>query len=319
MAITVRGGTVQRLQPAGTFDEHPAVRSAMVDLARRAQQGGASSIMFLPQRGVGFEAWAFGYHTGMAKEMNITRASGSVLRGTIVINISGHANGGVGDRVVGWAERELSRQGVRIGDDAKRFLALRALCTAALAELQRDLPRDPAHGKASVDVTFEGKTVALTRGLLDKISRANIDSGNAELFELAELGNGALRKLFACENSYNVRVRTADGKTSETRDIARNHAGKIEYSTRIPIELPLVAGETIIEAWPTGSAEVAGYVEARRYRVHYGKDLFDAAKAEATAQAYQAAHPEIRWGTAHEHADLESHHVGPSPHPYQDF
>ncbi len=315
MLTRVRGGNAQRLQPAGALHEHPQVKRALTDLARRSQQGGASSMMFLPQRGVGFEAWAFAFHTGMAKEMNITRASGKVLRGTIAINVSGHVSGGLGDRVVGWAERELSRQGVSVGDDAKRFLTLRAACMAALGELQRD----QLHSRPSVDIAFAGTTVTLSRTLLDKMQRASIDSGDAGLFELAELGNNALRKLFGAENTYNVRIRTPDGTTSELRDLPRNHPGTIELSTRIAIELPLQAGLTIIEAWPTGSAEVAGYVEARRYQVHFGKGLFDATKAEATASKYQAAHPSIRWGTPYEHRDLESHQVSPSPRPYQDF
>lgn len=310
MLTRVKGGNVQRLQPAGGFVEHPQVKQALAYLERRAGKGGASSILFLPARGVSFDAWAFAYDTGLAKEMNITRASGNVLRGTLLINISGHASGGLPERVLGYVERELGRIGVLVGDDAKRFLALRAACNEALAA---------ATSGSGVAVAFQGKTVAIDRQLLDKMRRATLESGDATLFELAELGNNALRKVFGSENTYHVRVRSPDGKVTELVDVARNQPGKVELATRIPLELPLSPGETIIEAWPTGSAEVPGYVEARRYRLHFGNGLFDVQKAEQAALGYQAAHAEIRWGTPHEHADLERSGVNPSPRPYQDF
>lgn len=314
MLTKVSGGKAERLQPARGFAEHPQVKQALAYLERRAGKGGASSILFLPARGVSFDAWAFAYDTGLAKEMNVTRASGNVLRGTVVINISGHATGALAERVLGFVERELGRQGVKVGDDARRLLALRSACNEALAA-----GSSGAKGGGAVVVTFQGKAVTVAPTLLDKMRRASLDSGDASLFELAELGNDTLRKLFASENTYNVRVRTPDGKVTELRDVPRNQPGKVEYATRIPLELPLLPGETVIEAWPTGAAEVAGYVEARRYHLHFGKDLFDADKAGRAALGYQAAHPEIRWGTPHEHADLERSGVNPSPRPYQDF
>ncbi|MBI1944571.1 MAG: hypothetical protein HYS27_02685 [Deltaproteobacteria bacterium] len=314
MLTRVRGGNVERLRAAGGFTEHPEVQRALAYLERRAGKGGASSMLFLPARGTAFQAWAFAYDTGLAKEMNITRATGDVLRGTLVINISGHASGGLSERVLGWVERELTRQGVRIGDDAKRFLALRSACDEAVRAHQAQ----GGHGGA-LEVRFEGKTIALPRQLVDQMRRASIESGDAALFELAELGNDALRKVYGSENTYHVRVRTPDGKVTDLDEVPRNQPSKVEYATRMPVELPLLPGETVIEAWPTNSAGVAGYVEARRYRIHFGKDLFDANKADAAALGYQAAHTEIRWGTTHEHDDLERNGVNPSPRPYQDF
>ncbi len=311
MLTKVRGGSVQRLQATGDVAEHPQVRRALASLDRRAAQGGASSILFFPQRGVTFDAWAFDYDTGLAKQMNITGNAGKTLRGTLVINASGHADGGLNERVLGWVERELASQGVRIGDDAKRFRALKAACTAAL--------EGKGAKQGAVEIAFAGKTVRLERALLDQMRRASVDSVEPALVELAQLGNSTMRKVFAAENTYQVRVRTPDGKVTELTDLPRNHPDKIEYATRIPLELPLLPGETIIEAWPTGANDARAYVEARRYHLHVGKDLFDAAKAEAAAARYQALHPEVRWGTPHEPTDLEHHGVSPSPRPYQDF
>lgn len=311
MLTKVRGGNVQRLQATTDVAEHPQVRPALAYLERRASQGGASSILFFPQRGVEFDAWAFDYDTGLAKQMNLKGAPGKVLRGTLVINASGHADGGLPERVLGWVERELASQGVHIGDDAKRFRALKAACTAAL---------DGKGAKhAAVDVAFAGKTVRLDAELLDKMRRASLDDSDQSLADLAQLGNDTMRKAFAAENTYHVRVRTPDGKVTELADVPRNHKDKIEYATRVALELPLMSGETLIEAWPTGATEARAYVEARRYHVHFGKDLFDVAKAEEAARRYQGLHPEIRWGTPNEHADLERHGVSPSPRPYQDF
>ncbi|MCC7073021.1 MAG: hypothetical protein IT383_16990 [Deltaproteobacteria bacterium] len=311
MLTKVRGGNVQRLQAAGNLAEHPQVREALAYLERRAGKGGASSILFYPQQGVRFDAWAFAYDTGLGKQMNIVSAPGKVLRGTLVINASGHANGGFNERVLGWVERELLRQGVRIGDDAKRFRALRDACVSAL--------ENKGGNKAGVEVAFAGKTVRLEPQLLDKLRGADLDAGEAALVELAVLGNDTMRKLFAAENTYQVRVRTPDGKVTELKDVPRNHKDKIEYATRIPLELPLVPGETIIEAWPTGANDARTYVEARRYQLHFDKGLFDADKAQDSAARFQEAHPEIRWNTPHEHDDLERHGVSPSPRPYQDF
>lgn len=317
MVTTVRGASVNRLQPTGPFEENPKVAKTLADLAKRAQDGGASSIMFLPQKGVKFEAFAFAYHTGLAKELNIPKPPKGALRGTVVVNVSGHASGGVGDRVTAWAEKAAGREGIKIGDDAAKFLALRDACEKATRELQGDFQRTKQG--AMIDLG-DGKQLELKRELFERMQQATTESTDSAVAQLAWDGNKALRKYFAATNTYNVRVRMPDGKVSETRDIPRNNPGRIEYSTRIAVEIPEgIAGEVVLEAWPTGSAEVAGYVEARRYRIHVGTDLFDLEKGVEAAEKYQAAHPEIRWDTEHEEDDLERHHVAPSPHPYQDF
>jgi hypothetical protein len=321
MVTTVRGPSVNRLQPTGPFEENAKVGRVVADLGKRAQDGGASSIMFLPQKGVKYEAYAFAYHTGLAKEMNIEKAPRGPMRGTVVINVSGHASGAITDRVTGWAERALARESIKIGDDATRFAALRAACERAAQELQSDWQKT----KASVTIDLgplagEGKTLELKRELFERMQKAAVDSDDAGLVQLAVDGNRALRKHFAASNTYNVRTRTPDGQITETLLIPRNNPERIEWATRVPVEIPAdVSGEVILEAWPTGSAEVAGYVEARRYRIHVGGDLFDLGKAVEAAQKYQAAHPEVRWDTRFEDEDLERHRVAPSPYPYQDF
>ena len=322
MVTTVRGGNVQRLQPTGPFQENAKVARTLADLAKRANEGGASSIMFLPQKGVKFEAFAFAYHTGLAKELNIPKAPSGPLRGTVVINISGHATGGIADKVTGWAERQLGREGIRIGDDVEKFQILRRAAEKAASELQSDYQKT----KSSVSIDIggvpggEGKSITLTREMFEKMQKASATSEDQNLAQLASWGNDALRKHFGCTNTYNVRIRTPDGKTTEMRDVPRNNPAKIELATRITVEIPEgMTGEVMLEAWPTGSAEVAGYVEARRYKIHVGKDLFDMDKAIKSAEEYQARHPEIRWDTDDESDDLDKHHVSPSPYPYQDF
>ena len=315
MVGQVRSGVVNQLAPKGPFEENLKVGKAVADLAKRTHEGGASSIMFLPQKGVKFEAFAFAYHTGLAKELNINAAPAGPLRGTVVINASGHASGGINDRVTGWAEREFSKLGFKVDGDVKRFQTLAAACAKAGAELSSDFQRT----KPSVTIEVDGKKVELHRDMFDKMQKASLDSDDPELARLAELGNEALRTNFAATNTYNVRIRTPDGKVTETRGIPRNNPERIEFATRIQIEIPESKGEIVLEAWPTGSAEVAGYVEARRYRIHVGADLFSMDGAIAAAEKYQQAHPEVRWDTDHEDADLEKTHVAPSPYPYQDF
>lgn len=52
----------------------------------------ASSAMFLPEDTQGYEAYAFNYKTGLRKQMNLLAApKDGMVRGTIVINVSGHA------------------------------------------------------------------------------------------------------------------------------------------------------------------------------------------------------------------------------------
>jgi hypothetical protein len=315
MVTTVRGASVNRLQPTAPFEESPKVAKTLVDLAKRAQEGGASSIMFFPQKNVKFEAYAFAYHTNLAKEMNIAKPPTGAIRGTVVINISGHATGSLTDRVVAFAEKSIAAERGKIGDDATKFVALRTAVDKAVRELQSDYQRTKT--SATIDLSAilgDGKSLELTREKLDTLQKAPNDS------QIAVDGNRALRKFFASTNTYNVRIRTPDGKTIEQRNIERNNPGRIEYSTRIPVEIPEgTKGEVVLEAWPTGSAEVAGYVEARRYKIHVGEGLFDLDKAIEAAKKYQQAHPEIRWDTEHEDEDLEKNHVSPSPYPYQDF
>lgn len=317
MVTTVRGGNIQRLQPTGPFEENPRVARTLAELAKRANNGGASSIMFLPSKNVAFTAFAFAYHTGLAKEMNIPKAPPGPLRGTVVINISGHASGGINDRVIGWAEREAAKIGVRIGDDVAKWNALTAAAGGAARELQSDYQRTKQSVAIDLSAIAPGKRVTLSRAQLERLQKATPDGDD---WELAQMGNDALRKQFAATNTYNVRIRTPDGKTTELRNIPRNDPSKIEFATRIPVEIPSgVKGEVVLEAWPTGSAEVAGYVEARRYKIHIQDNLFDMNKAVQNAEAYQARYPQVRWGTEHESEDIEKHHVSPSPHPYQDF
>lgn len=311
MIRVVRGEGPQRVRDASVIPEHPELPATLAELADRAVRGGASSCRFLPEPGVGFEAFAFAYHTGMAKELNITGAKGPVLRGTLVVNVSGHATGDVTDRILGWAEHELAKRGVDLGDDAKRFLALRSVCTAALTGLQR--------GAASVDLAFEGETLALSQAAWERMKRAMVESADPELVRLATLGNQARLRLFGAENTYCVRIRTAKGEVKELTDLPRNRPDRIELATRIPIEVPLHPGETVLEGWPTGSAGAEGYVEARRYRIHFEVGLFDEARAAKAADGYEAAHPEIRWGSVHERDDLSHQQVSPSPRPYPDF
>ena len=89
-------------------------------------------------------------------------------------------------------------------------------------------------------------------------------------------------------------------------------------------------GNTIIEAWPTGSAEVAGYVEARRYQMHIGpENFYSEEKGIAAAEKYMDAHPQVRWAARaadpdaataqeNEEADLKKTGVHPLPLPYGD-
>lgn len=80
-----------RLQPTAPIQRSPQVRAVLADLAQRCKNGGASSMMFLPARDVPAQAWAFAYHTGKAKEMNLKAApADGMVKGTIVINPSGH-------------------------------------------------------------------------------------------------------------------------------------------------------------------------------------------------------------------------------------
>ena len=85
------------------------------------------------------------------------------------------------------------------------------------------------------------------------------------------------------------------------------------------LELPDVDGTTMLQAWPTGSAEVLSYREAREYAVHSGRDFFDVEHQVSLAEKFQQLHAEIRWDSEHEAADREQHRVAPAPFPYEDF
>ncbi|MBI1945740.1 MAG: hypothetical protein HYS27_08590 [Deltaproteobacteria bacterium] len=204
---TQNAGNVGRTQ----FTENSRVSSTLADLASRAKRGGASSTTFLPGQGVRFEAYAFSYHTGKAKEMNLSqKPADGMVRGTIVINVSGH-------------------------DGAERAAQ------------------------------------------------------------------------YAKSNSYNVCITMPDGKQIRMNNIPRNNPGSAEYATKIPIEFPWQEGVARIEAWPTGSAGVGGYVEGRRYSVHMGAaHQFDVAKAQKEAADWERAHPNP--------SEYEA-----SPRPYGDF
>mgnify|MGYP006380938171 CR=1 FL=1 len=94
MTVTSRTN-VQGVTAAGSttvnFQENSRVGSTLADLASRAKRGGASSTTFLPAQGQKFEAYAFSYHTGKPKEMNLTgKPADGMVRGTIVLNVSGH-------------------------------------------------------------------------------------------------------------------------------------------------------------------------------------------------------------------------------------
>ncbi|MCC7074379.1 MAG: hypothetical protein IT383_23940 [Deltaproteobacteria bacterium] len=200
-----------RAAGAISFTENSRVSSTLTDLASRAKRGGASSTSFLPAQGVRYDAYAFSYHTGRAKEMNLSqKPADGMVRGTIVINVSGH-------------------------DGAERAAQ------------------------------------------------------------------------YAKSNSYNVCITLPDGKQIRMNNIPRNNPGSAEYATKIPIEFPWQEGVARIEAWPTGSAGVGGYVEGRRYNVHMGDaHQYDVAKARTDAAEWERQHPNP--------SEYEA-----SPRPYGDF
>lgn len=184
------------LAPTKAFTENRAVGSHLSELASRSRNGGAASVMLLPEANVKYDAYAFSYHTGKGKQMNLksTPADG-MFRGTVVVNVSGH----------------------------------------------------------------------------DGADKA---------------------KAYAESNTYNVRVTLPDGKVIQALNIPRNEPGKTEYSTKIPVEFPAMQGKTIVEAWPTGSAGVGGYIEGRRYSLNLGdQHQFDKSVADAEAKAWEAANP----------------------------
>ena len=206
----------------GKLQRNPKVSQTIRRMANDSRSGGASSATFLPCSNTNAQSWCFSYHTNLGKRLNIAqRPKGGVVRGTLVINVSGHA------------------------------------------------------------------------------------------------GPGTLHK-FATTNTYNIRVSLPDGTVLERTGIPRNNPHSAEYATAIDIEFPYMSGVTTLEAWPEGSARTGGYVEGRKYSIHSHDSKFDVDAQKQKAQAYRDKHPSIRWGTSHEHSDVERARIAPSPWPYRE-
>lgn len=299
------------------FPENVKVASAVTALARLAQSGGASSVMFLPEDGVRFRSWSFPYKSGRAKEMNVPQPPRGPLRGTVVVNVSGHAKAGVIDRATAWAEQRLVSGGKSPTDDARAFVALRAACERATSELLADKGRTKQAATISLP---DGQSLELPRALFDKMMKASAQSTDPEGRKLFFDGDQAHRKFFAATNTYQVVVRLPDGRSLEWKDVERNQPGRIEWATRIPIEIPAnVRGEVTIECWPSGSLKAGGYIEQRQYKLHLGEGLFDPDDGDLDADAYRAMHRQVRWDTPHEESDLEEHGIGPAPVPREEL
>jgi hypothetical protein len=306
--------TAATLVPSGAVRENEAMKATLKGLKEAAQNGGASSTMFLPAAGTRYDAFAFSYHTGLAKEMNLKGLKdGQTVKGHIAINISGHATGGRADQIAALAMQKLAEQGI----DLEK-------ATAKNDKLFAGLYKAAQSAGWSGDATLRAEGLPEVKITADELSKfAASDDGKWA-------GNDALRRHFAMTNTYNVRVTLPDGQKLELRNVARNKPDQAEYATSIPIEFPAMKGNTVVEAWPTGSAEVAGYVEARRYHVHIGDEHFySEKKGIEAAEKYMDAHPEIRWAARAarpnsnaayeaEEADLAKHHVSPPPFPYAD-
>jgi hypothetical protein len=305
------GGSAPRAAVGG--GESPRVASTAASLASLAQTGGASSVVFIPAPGVKASAWSFPYKSGRPKEMNIPQPPAGPLRGTVVVNVSGHASGGVADRATAWAEQQLAARGQKPTDDARKFIALRAACEKATAELIADKARTLP---GTTIVAPDGTRLDLPRATFEKMLKASPKSTDAEAKTIALDGDRALRKYFAASNTYHVTARLPDGRTLEWKDVPRNDPQRIEWATRIPVEIPAqVRGEVTLECWPTGSMKAGGYVEQRQYRIHLGDDLFDPDDATLDADAWRAQHRQVRWDTPFEDADREEHGVAPAPMP----
>jgi hypothetical protein len=298
------------LTPSGPVKENADMKATLKGLKLAALEGGASSTIFLPADGVKYDVWSFSYHTGIPKEMNIKNVKeGATVKGHITINISGHASGGRSEQLT---EMVLDRL-ASAGHDLYRASAKNdALFRAVYEEVKK--------------AGYANELTVKVDGLPEiKLSAEEIrnDADDAD-------GDDVLKRVFAMENTYNVRVTLPDGQRLELRNVERNKPGTAEYSTKIPIEFPAMKGTTIIEAWPTGSAEVAGYVEARQYRMHIGKEHFyDEKKGIEAAEKYMDAHPEVRWASRanppdtdeaaeNQAADMKKYGVHETPYPYGD-
>lgn len=191
------------LQPTADFPRSSQVRSVLYEMASSSKNGGASSVQFLPSKDLKVKAWAFNYHTGLPKEMNVLREpKDGVVRGTICINVSGH-----------------------------------------------DWSRDPS-----------------------SVER------------------------YAKSNTYNVRVTLPDGQKLEWQNIPRTCVGQgkpdqAEYATAIDIQFPYQKGKTVVEAWPSGSAGVGGYIEGRRYHFNSADQPYDADAAKKAAAEQDRQNP----------------------------
>lgn len=76
---------------AAPFSRNGKVEAALKDAERDARRGVASTVTFLPSKGTKFKSWYFGYKTGEPRRMNILEPpADGIVRGTIVINPSGH-------------------------------------------------------------------------------------------------------------------------------------------------------------------------------------------------------------------------------------
>ena len=190
--------SVTSLKPATAIERNPAVNATLAAMASDAKNGAASSVNLLFAKGVKAESYAFNYHTGLAKQVNLlAKPADGMVRATVCINVSGH---------------------------------------------------DQANDPTSVD-------------------------------------------RYAASNAYNVLVRLPNGQSLRMDNVPRSNPNSKEYATAIDIQFPFMDGETVIQAWPTGSAGVGGYVEGREYRVHAGTSQYDAKKALADAQAAEATNP----------------------------
>jgi hypothetical protein len=271
-------------------------------------------VVFLPEHGVACRSWSFPYQSGRPKQMNVPQPPRGPVRGTIVVNVSGHANGGVVDRATAWAEQTLAAQGGKPIEDARTFVALRTACERATETLLADRGRT----RPGADITLPDgkKTLELTRAVFDELLRASTKSADPGARKRALDGDRALRKFFAATNAYQVTLRLPDGRTVEQKDIPRNQPGRIEWATRIPVEIPAnVRGEVTLSCWPQGSMKADGYVEQRQYKIHLGDDLFDPDEAHLDADAWRADHREVRWDTPYEEADRAEFGVAPAPVP----
>lgn len=177
-------------------------------------------------------------------------------------------------------------------------IARNASVTATLNEMAQQAKDGGASStklRFAKDVKAEGfefnyhtglaKQVNILKAPADKILRATVCinvSGHDQT-------PGATDR-FAATNTYNVRVRLPDGRELMLTNVPRNKPDSKEYATAIDIQFPYMAGETIVQAWPTGSAGVGGYVEGREYRIHCEEGLYDAKQALKDAQTADAPH-----------------------------